>query len=108
VSDLRLALMALLLDLCSAGAAVTRTLGHLNLTRTPIDLWLWLTKPGVSQYHVLVAKAGLQRSEHVLAWSRYRRTMSTTLQMDPASLAVPSTLYTGMGRVRARVVSWFF
>src|SRR5882757_3074462 len=50
--------MALLLDLRSAGAAATRTPGHLNLTRTPIDLRVVLTKPGVSQYHVLVAKAG--------------------------------------------------
>src|SRR5882757_9327744 len=53
--------MALLLDLRSAGAAATRTLGHLNLTRTPIDLWVVLTKPGVSQYHVLVAKAGYSK-----------------------------------------------
>src|SRR5882672_902116 len=50
--------MALLLDLHSAGAAVTRAPGHLNLTCTPIDLQVVLMKPGVSQYHVLVAKTG--------------------------------------------------
>src|SRR6267154_4548731 len=53
--------MALLLDLRSAGAAATRTPGHLNLTRTPIDLQVVLMKPGVSQYHVLVAKAGYSK-----------------------------------------------
>src|SRR5882757_3716790 len=53
--------MALLLDLRSAGAAATRTPGHLNLTRTPIDLRVVLTKPGVSQYHVLVAKASYSK-----------------------------------------------
>jgi hypothetical protein len=105
VSDLHLAFVALLLDLCPAGAASARTLGHLNLTHTPINLWVVLTKPGVSQCHVLVAKTGYCK---LSAWSRYRRTTSTTSQMDPASLAVPSTLYTGMGHVRARVVSWFF
>jgi len=58
VLDLRLAFMVLLLDLCPAGAAATQTLGHLNLTRTPIYLQVVLTKPGLSQYHVLVAKTG--------------------------------------------------
>src|SRR5882757_9644831 len=53
--------MALLLDLRSAGAAATRTPGHLNLTRSPIDLQVVLTKPGVSQDHVLVAKAGYSK-----------------------------------------------
>src|SRR5882757_8589265 len=53
--------MALLLDLRSAGAAATRTPGHLNLTRSPIDLRVVLTKPGVSQDHVLVAKAGYSK-----------------------------------------------
>src|SRR6267154_1580454 len=53
--------MALLLDLHSTGAAATQTPGHLNLTRTPIDLRVVLTKPGVSQYHVLVAKAGYSK-----------------------------------------------
>jgi hypothetical protein len=52
------ALVLLLLDLCSAGAAAARTSGHLNLTCTPVDLRVMLTEPGVSQYHVLVAKAG--------------------------------------------------
>jgi hypothetical protein len=50
--------MALLLDLRSAGAAATQTLGHLNLTHTPIYLQVVLMKPEVSQYHVLVAKTG--------------------------------------------------
>src|SRR6267154_2054878 len=53
--------MALLLDLRSAGAAATQTPGHPNLTRTPIDLRVVLTKPGVSQYHVLVAKASYSK-----------------------------------------------
>src|SRR6267154_3634341 len=53
--------MALLLDLRSTGAVATRTPGHLNLTCTPIDLRVVLTKPGVSQYHVLVAKAGYSK-----------------------------------------------
>src|SRR6266436_2734512 len=53
--------MVLLLDLRSAGAAATWTPGHLNLTCTPIDLRVVLTKPGVSQYHVLVAKAGYSK-----------------------------------------------
>src|SRR6267154_4640964 len=53
--------MALLLDLRSAGAAATWTPGHLNLTRSPIDLRVVLMKPGVSQYHVLVAKAGYSK-----------------------------------------------
>jgi len=53
-----LAFMVLLLDLHSAGAAATWTPGHLNLTRTPVDLRVVLTKPGVSQYDVLVAKTG--------------------------------------------------
>src|SRR5882757_707579 len=53
--------MALLLDLCSAGAAATRTPGHLSLTCTPIDLQVVLMKPGVSQYHVLVAKASYSK-----------------------------------------------
>ena len=56
VSDLRSALVSLLLDLRSAGAAVAWTSGHLNLAHTPVDLWVMLTEPGVSQYHVLVAK----------------------------------------------------
>src|SRR6267154_1390545 len=53
--------MALLLDLRSTGAVATRTPGHLNLTCTPIDLQVVLMKPGVCQYHVLVAKAGYSK-----------------------------------------------
>jgi hypothetical protein len=61
VSDLCLVFVALLFDLCPAGAAATWTLGHLNFTHTPIDLWVVLIKPGVSQYHVLVAKTGYRK-----------------------------------------------
>jgi len=98
--------MALLLDLRSTGAAATRTPGHLNLTRTPIDLQVVLMKPGVSQYHVLVAKAGLQQSEHV--W-RDLRTGDHVYHLGdgPHFIGRTITLYTGMGCVRARVVSWF-
>ena len=58
VSDLCSVSVALLLDLCSAGAAVAWTLGHLNLACTPVDLRVVLAEPGISQYHVLVAKTG--------------------------------------------------
>ena len=40
-------------------------------------------------------------------WSRYRRTASQTSDMLPASFSVPSTLYTGMGRLSFFVVSLF-
>jgi hypothetical protein len=53
--------VVLLLDLHPAGAAVTWTSGHLNLTHTPINLQVVLTKPGVSQYHALVAKTGYSK-----------------------------------------------
>src|SRR5882762_4152989 len=56
--DFRSAFMALLLDLCPTSAAAAWTPRHFNLTCTPIDLRVVLTEPGVSQYHVLVAKTG--------------------------------------------------
>src|SRR6266478_6247792 len=56
MSDFRSAFVMLLLDLHLTSAAVARTSRHFNLTHTPIDLWVVLPKPGVSQYHVLVAK----------------------------------------------------
>jgi len=58
MSDLCSAFVALLLDLCPTSAAAAWTPRHFNLTRTPIDLQVVLSKPGVSQYHVLVAKTG--------------------------------------------------
>src|SRR5882672_9407973 len=58
MSDFHSAFMALLLDLCPTSAAAARTPRHFNLTHTPIDLRVVLSKPGVSQYHVLVAKTG--------------------------------------------------
>jgi hypothetical protein len=58
VSDLHSVLVSLLLDLHSAGAAAAWTLGHFNLTCTPVDLRVMLTEPGVSKYHILVAKTG--------------------------------------------------
>src|SRR6266478_1154159 len=58
MSDFRSAFVALLLDLRPTSAAAARTPRHFNLTRTPIDLRVVLTEPGVSQYHVLVAKTG--------------------------------------------------
>src|SRR5882672_3097236 len=58
MSDFHSAFMALLLDLCPTSAAAARAPRHFNLTRTPVDFWVVLTEPGVSQYHVLVAKTG--------------------------------------------------
>src|SRR5882672_9456622 len=58
MSDFRSAFMALLLDLRPTSAAAGRTPRHFNLTRTPVDFRVVLPEPGVSQYHVLVAKTG--------------------------------------------------
>src|SRR6266436_4441488 len=58
MSDLRSAFMALLLDLRLTSAAAARTPRHFNLTHTPVNFRVVLTEPGVSQYHVLVAKTG--------------------------------------------------
>src|SRR6266436_4297262 len=58
MSDLCSAFVALLLDLCPTSAAAARAPRHFNITRTPIDLWVVLTEPGVSHYYVLVAKTG--------------------------------------------------
>src|SRR6266436_5115104 len=59
--DFRSAFVALLLDLHPTSAAAAQTSRHFNLTRTPIDLRVVLTEPGVSQYHVLVAKTGYSK-----------------------------------------------
>src|SRR5882672_3504674 len=58
MSDFHSAFVALLLDLRPTSAAAARTSRHFNLTHTPIDLRVVLPKPGVSQYHVLVAQTG--------------------------------------------------
>ena len=58
MSDFCLVFMALLLDLRPTSATAARTPRHFNLTRTPVDFRVVLTEPGVSQYHVLVAKTG--------------------------------------------------
>ena len=61
MSDFRSAFMALLLDLRPTSAAAGRTPRHFNLTRTPVDFRVVLPEPGVSQYHVLVAKTGYSK-----------------------------------------------
>src|SRR5882757_4527350 len=61
MSDFRSAFMALLLDLRPTSAAAGRTPRHSNLTHTPVDFRVVLTEPGVSQYHVLVAKTGYSK-----------------------------------------------
>jgi hypothetical protein len=61
MSDLRSVFVALLFDLRPTSAAAARTPRHFNITRTPIDLWVVLTEPGVSQYHVLVAKTSYSK-----------------------------------------------
>src|SRR5882672_1110306 len=61
MSDLCSVFVALLLDLYPTSAATAWTPRHFNITRTPIDLWVMLMEPGVSQYHVLVAKTGYSK-----------------------------------------------
>src|SRR6266436_2745650 len=61
MSDLHSAFVALLLDLRLTSAAAARRPRHFNITHTPIDLWVVLTEPGVSQYHVLVAQTGYSK-----------------------------------------------
>src|SRR6266436_1172026 len=61
MSDLCSAFVALLLDLRPTSAAAAWTPRHFNITCTPINLWVVLTEPGVSQYHVLVAKTGYSK-----------------------------------------------
>src|SRR5882762_2693605 len=61
MSDFRLAFVVLLLDLHPTSAAAAWTSRHFNLAHTPINLRVVLLKPGVSQYHVLVAKTGYRK-----------------------------------------------
>ena len=100
--DLCLAFVALLLDLCSAGAAAARTSGHLNLTRTPINLQVVFTKPGVPQYHVLVAETGYRQLSTFCVVSVLE---NHVYHLTDGSRFIGHTIhiYTGMGRVRARV-----
>jgi hypothetical protein len=59
--DFCLAFVVLLLDLRPTSATAAQTSRHFNLTCTQINLQVVLTKPGVSQYHVLVAKTGYSK-----------------------------------------------
>jgi len=107
MSDFCSVFVALLLDLHPTSAAAAQTSRHFNLAHTPIDLRVVLPKPGVSQYHVLVAKTGYckvspfcvvsvleNRIYHLTDGSRFVGRTINIVHRD--------------GCVRARVVSWFF